>query len=134
MEIKVSADVSRRLRDELVVWLTTVRANGTPMPTPVWFLWQDDSFLIYTIPGSRKLHNISRNPRASLNLNSDFEGGEVVVLMGKIAQDHSAPPADQNDAFLEKYREQIDVIRMTPESFAKGYSVALRFIPEYVRA
>src|SRR6266581_1156609 len=31
--------VARRLRDERLIWLTTVDAKGIPQPTPVWFLW-----------------------------------------------------------------------------------------------
>ena len=30
------AKVAARLRDELVAWLVTVAADGTPVPTPVW--------------------------------------------------------------------------------------------------
>ena len=46
--------VRERLVDEQVIWLTTVGADGTPQPNPVWFLWTpeegdewgDGSFLI----------------------------------------------------------------------------------------
>lgn len=31
--------LAERLDKEQVIWLTTVRQNGTPTPTPVWFLW-----------------------------------------------------------------------------------------------
>jgi len=42
--------VARRLRDERLIWFTTVDAKGTPQPTPVWFLWDDatSTILIYT--------------------------------------------------------------------------------------
>jgi hypothetical protein len=30
--------VARRLRTEMVIWFTTVGADGTPQPNPVWFL------------------------------------------------------------------------------------------------
>ncbi len=35
--------VARRLRDEVVAWLTLVDGSGTPQPAPVWFLWEGDT-------------------------------------------------------------------------------------------
>ena len=29
----------RRLREEAISWLTSVRADGQPQSLPVWFLW-----------------------------------------------------------------------------------------------
>jgi len=46
------ARVARRLDDEIMIWLTTVRADGTPQPSPVWFLWIDQSILIYSQPNT----------------------------------------------------------------------------------
>ena len=130
----ISPDVERRLREEQVVWLTTVRKDGTPLPTPVWFLWEGETILIYTLPGSIKLKNIAANPRAALNMNSDPWGGEVVVLTGEIQVERDEPTALQNQAYLEKYRAGISDIEMTPESFSQGYSVALRFRLKHIRA
>ena len=42
--------VMRRLQEEVVVWLTTVDASDTPQPRPVWFLWEGETFLIYSQP------------------------------------------------------------------------------------
>jgi predicted pyridoxine 5'-phosphate oxidase superfamily flavin-nucleotide-binding protein len=39
-----------RLEDEQVIWLTTIAANGTPQPDPVWFFGESNSFLVYTKP------------------------------------------------------------------------------------
>jgi PPOX class probable F420-dependent enzyme len=125
--------LAERLRSELVIWLTTVGRGGMPVPTPVWFLWEDDSFLIYTIPGSVKLKNIAVNSKAALNLNSDKYGGEVAVFTGQISVDQDQPPALQYPEYLEKYRKGIQDIQMTPETFSKGYSVALRFKPAHIR-
>jgi Pyridoxamine 5'-phosphate oxidase len=39
------AHAERRLRTEPIVWLTTVRADGRPQSSPVWFLWDGDGYL-----------------------------------------------------------------------------------------
>jgi hypothetical protein len=33
------ARVARHLREEIVVWLTTVTPSGAPLPRPVGFVW-----------------------------------------------------------------------------------------------
>ena len=65
----------RRLHEEKIAWLTTVRADGQPQSVPVWFLWNDETFSIYSQPDRQKLRNISRNPRVDLNLNSTMSMG-----------------------------------------------------------
>jgi len=38
------AAAAARLQTEPVIWLTTVTPSGQPQSTPVWFLWEDDSY------------------------------------------------------------------------------------------
>ena len=45
----------RRLREEAISWLTTVRADGQPQSVPVWFLWDGGSFLIYSVEAHQAL-------------------------------------------------------------------------------
>lgn len=127
------ARVDRRLRTDTIAWLTTVGGDGTPQPSPVWFLWDGETALVYSRPRTGKLANIAANPRVSLSFNSDANGGDIVVLTGAAALATDAPAADQNPAYLDKYRAGILRIGMTPESFAAAYSVALRVRPERVR-
>jgi PPOX class probable F420-dependent enzyme len=54
----------RRLHEEEVAWLTTVRQDGQPQSVPVWFLWEGEEFLIYSQPGRQKLRNIAKNPES----------------------------------------------------------------------
>ena len=37
----------RRLREEKIAWLATVRADGQPQSVPVWFLWDGEAVLVY---------------------------------------------------------------------------------------
>jgi PPOX class probable F420-dependent enzyme len=131
---KIDETVERRLRDDLVIWLTTVSEDGTPQPTPVWFLWEAGSALIYSKPNTPKLRNIARRAGISLNLNSSADGGDVVVLTGTAQVDPQAPPADQVAAYLAKYGQEIIGIGMTSDSFAREYSVALRVTVRRVRS
>jgi PPOX class probable F420-dependent enzyme len=133
MAILLSLELDARLRREMVIWLTSVRADGTPQPAPVWFLWEAENFLIYSQPKARKVRNLQVNPRVALNLNTDEAGDRVAVFWGEAKLDPQAPPAKQVDAYLEKYRQGITDIGMDPDSFSQAYSLAIRVLPDKVR-
>lgn len=88
------ARAARHLEDDHVVWFTTVGPDQTPQPSPVWFLWDGVSVLIYSQPGTPKLRNIGADPRISLNFNCDSHGGDVVILTGDARVDADAPQAN----------------------------------------
>lgn len=136
MQIDTSSSFGRRvlerLQSEQVVWLTTVSTDGTPQPSPVWFLWDGQQVLMYSMPRAPKLRHIQANPRVALNFDSD-EGGDVVILTGDARIVESEPAAHQTPAYLEKYRQGIGDIGMNPETFAQAYSVPVRITPTRLR-
>src|SRR5919202_4432924 len=98
------ARVARRLREETLIWLTTVRADGTPQPSPVWFLWDGQTILIFSQPNKPKLRNIAANPRVALHLESNG-GGDVVIFNGEAAIVGDAPQELEIAAYVAKCRE-----------------------------
>jgi PPOX class probable F420-dependent enzyme len=120
--------VCAKLREQVVVWLTTTSADGTPQPNPVWFLWDGESdwVLVYSANDAKRLEHVAVRPWVSLNFDGDGQGGDIVVLLGVAEQAPDEPSADQNEPYLAKYRERIGGIGMTEESFAQAYSVPLR--------
>ena len=137
MKIDVGSEfgrrADRRLRDELIYWLVTVDPDGTPQPSPVWALRDGETFLVYSQPDTPKLQNIASRPRVALHLDGDGRGGDVVVVTGEARIDSGALPADRVEAYVVKYRDGMRRIGMTPESFARAYSVAIRVTPTRLR-
>ena len=127
------ARVARRLREEMIVWLTAVAADGTPQPNPVWFLWDGASFLIYCQRGAKRREHIRRNPHDALHFESGRQGDDVVVFTGTARIASGEPPADQNRQYMEKYRDGIAKVVGTPQEFAAQYVVPVRVTPERVR-
>jgi PPOX class probable F420-dependent enzyme len=127
---EVGKRAESRLKEEEIAWMTTVRSDGQPQTVPVWFLWDDDGFLIYSQPNRQKLKNISRNPRVGLNLNTNEQGNDVVRLEGTASIDEDAPLSSEVAPYVEKYRESIARIGYDVEGFARAYSVAVRVTPE----
>ena len=119
----------RRLHEEQIAWLTTVRQDGQPQSVPVWFLWDEQTFLIYSQLGRQKLRNIDANPKVNLNLNSNAHGGDVVRAEGVADIVEDAPPATEVPEYVQKYCAAIARIGFDPEGFARAYSVPLRITP-----
>ncbi len=118
-----------RLRDHVTIWLTTVSPQGQPQSTPVWFVWDGSTFLLYSRPDTPKLANIASNAKVSVHLDGDAAGNDVVTFEGTAEVSEHQPPADQVPAYVEKYRGPIRDLGWTPETFAADYSVPLRITP-----
>jgi len=127
--------VARRLRDERLIWLTTVDAKGMPQPTPVWFLWDEvtSTLLIYSRADAKRLAHLRQNSLVALNFDGNGSGGDIIVITGQAQVSPADPPADRVPAYVEKYRDFIAQRYTTPENFASIYSVALRVHPSTIR-
>ena len=125
--------VRDRLRDDVAIWLTTLGADGTPQPNPVWFLWTDpDEVLIYNRPNAHRLTHIASRSRVSLNFDGD-EGGNIIVLTGRaeLAPQSAAP--HEHPEYLAKYGTRMAQVSGSPEAFSADYSVPLVVHVERIR-
>jgi len=134
LDSPAGARADRRLRTEQILWLTTVRADGQPQSSPVWFLWDGETFLVFSQPSAQKLRNLAANPRVAVHLESDGTGDEVLTVDGTAAVDPEVPPSDQIEEYRVKYREGIQAMGSTPAGLARDFSVAIRIRPSRVRA
>jgi PPOX class probable F420-dependent enzyme len=117
--------VRERLAEDIIIWLTTVGANGAPQPNPVWFLLDDKGILVYNRPNARRLTHIRHRPTAALNLNS-VDGSGVVVLAGTAAQVDDAPAPHENPAYVTKYGDAMARVSGSQAEFGAEYSVPIR--------
>lgn len=125
--------VLRRLHEEEIIWLTTLGRDGTPQPSPVWFMWDGETILIYSKPNAPKIANIARTSKVALHFNTDPDGNNVVVLIGTAVIDDHTPPALHVPAYVAKYAEGIARLDMDNDGFAAEYSQAIRVTPHKVR-
>lgn len=127
-------DIQERLDGELIAWMTTVNAAGQPQTSAVWFLIQDEVIVIYSLAKTPRTRNIQSNPRVCLNLNSTPTGGDVVIIEGTAELIDAGPAANQDEQYVAKYREPMEDLGMTPESFAGDYPVRIHVQPTRLRA
>lgn len=125
--------VLRRLDEDRIIWLVTIRGDMTPQPSPVWFFWNGETILIFSRPDKPKIRNIIENQNVALHFDSDGLGGDIVILNGKAEIAEVIPPPNEVSAYIRKYQDGLKRINMTPENFGKSYSVPIRIKPYNLR-
>ena len=125
----------KHIQKEYFIWLTTVDSTDTPQPRPVWFIWENDSFLIYSQLKAHKVQHIRKNPQAALHFNTEDELGEkrTIVFSGQAKIDRKALPPNRNRSYMKKYKSGIARIGFTAEQFAAEYSISIRITPANLR-
>jgi PPOX class probable F420-dependent enzyme len=124
-----SARVSRLLESEPVVWLSTVKPDGTPHLVPIWFSWDGETVLIASKPHARKVANLRENPRVMLALGEPEDDFDVGLLEG-VAEILDQPAAEVlPTSHLWKYRDQMAAIGLGREEFLATYSLVIRITP-----
>ena len=127
------AHAEARLRREKIAWLTTVRRDGQPQSSPVWFLWRGGEIVLYSKPTTQKVRNVRANPQVAIHLRDVDDGSDIVSIEGTAEIDESYPAAAAIPGYVTKYRSMITDINMDPDSFAKSYSVPVRIRPTKIR-
>ncbi|WP_037307264.1 TIGR03618 family F420-dependent PPOX class oxidoreductase [Amycolatopsis orientalis] len=89
-----------RLARERNAWLCTLRADGSPHVTPVWFVYLDDVFWISSGERNVKVRNVGQDPRVSIALE---DGDAPAVAEGSARVHRGAPREDVLAALAAKY-------------------------------
>jgi PPOX class probable F420-dependent enzyme len=123
LAMEIPLQVADRLEKEQVIWLTTTKADGTPLPNLVWFYWTGAQFLVFTESKSVKWKNMAGNPKVSLNLNSDPDGGDVAIFQAEAGLTGPPPSKEEVESYAMKYREGMLNVGLTTESLKADYSL-----------
>jgi PPOX class probable F420-dependent enzyme len=124
--------VELRLKNEDVIWLTTVTPRGVAQPNPVWFFWDGKVIILYSQPDSYRIRNIQHNPTVTLNMDgADVLGNNVVVIQGAASLNfnYSRPHA----GYEKKYARYLPELSLTFEQLVANYSVEITVKPTRLR-
>jgi PPOX class probable F420-dependent enzyme len=129
------AHAADRLRDDEMIWITTVRADGQPQTSAVWFHWDGTDFLLFSQPAAAKLRNLATRPRVSLHLDGDGLGGDLVVVEGTAiaVPDSDAQPWPEParvEAYYGKYERTLrERLGSSAAEMRGAFTTALRVTP-----
>ena len=124
------ARIQRFLEEEAVVWLSTVRPDGTPHIVPVWFWWDGTSLLVFSKPDAVKIRNLRAGSSVMLGVGDADEDFDIGLFQGR-AEILDVPTAEILPAgHLEKYASQMAGIGLTAAEYAETYPLVVRITPD----
>ena len=123
-----TARLERFLAAEPVVWLSTVRPDGTPHLVPIWFSWDGEALIVFSKPHAQKVRNLRTNPHAMLALGEPDEDFDVVLADARVEL-VDRPATELPAEHLRKYGARMAALGLTPEEFLATYSQVLRVVP-----
>lgn len=127
---ELTQEVINRLQTDYYGWLTTVAKSGQPVPRLVWFYFDGSDVVVYSQPDAGKVRHLGNQPRVSLNLDSDGNGGGIIVVGGEARVDAEGVDCRRDEPYWRKYSAMSDQFGLTE---AMGdYSTRLRITVDKV--
>jgi F420H(2)-dependent biliverdin reductase len=118
MSLTLTPEVEEKLEKQQTIWFGSVRPDGKPHLTPVWFAWHEGKLYIGIDPNSVKSHNLRRNPWVVLALE---DGSHPVICEGRAEFIKPPLPESLSAAFFGKYEWDLaketqfnQVVEITP--------------------
>jgi PPOX class probable F420-dependent enzyme len=102
--ISVSVAAQSFLIEQRNLILATVRRDGSPQQSPLWYLWTGSAFVMSTIESTAKWANLNRDPRCSVCVDEP-ESGKAIVAYGR-AHLQSEDVRDLTFEIVKKYYPQ----------------------------
>ena len=109
--VALAPDVAEFLRGPHVACLATVRPNGRPHMTPVWYQFDGHEFILSTLRDAQKVRNITGKGYASLAIHTAGAPFQHVIADG---------PARVGSPLDNVWRERL-AIRYLGETAGRAY-------------
>ncbi len=120
--------LNRFLTTEPVVWISSVRPDGTPHLVPIWFTWDGESLLVFSKPHAQKVRNLRANPTVMLALGDPTADFDVALVEARAELDPQ-PARELPATHLAKYGDRMAALGLSPATFLSTYSQVIRFTP-----
>ena len=107
--------------------LATHRTDGTTQMTPVWFIWENETFIISTVKHTVKWKNLVRDQRCSII--ADEPEGHYVSASG-MAELIDGDVYDDTLRIVQKYKTPAEIEEYMAEIYREGERTIIRLKPE----
>ncbi len=99
---KITSAAEAFLENQPNLILATIREDGRPQLSPVWFVWRDGSFFISTMTTTAKWRNLLRDPRCSGIV--DDPNGEYIYVTAVAELSVEENPLSITEEIVHKYK------------------------------
>jgi PPOX class probable F420-dependent enzyme len=120
--LEPAARIDRMLRQEPVVWVSTVRPDGSPHLVPIWFSWDGRQVFIASKPNAVKVRNLRANQKVFLALGEPDDDFDVGMFEGRATIPDRTTAEMLPAGHLEKYRRQMADIGLDADEYLATYS------------
>jgi PPOX class probable F420-dependent enzyme len=117
-----AARIDRLLREEPVVWLSTVREDGRPHLVPVWFSWDGERLVVASKPDAVKVRNVRANPQVMVALGEAEDDFDVGLIEAEAVLPDSPSAALLGDAHFEKYAHRLAEVGLSRDEYLATYA------------
>ena len=123
----------RFLRGRRVAVLGTIAEDGTPVLTPIWYLYRDGRLLMRTGKDSVKARNIQRDPRVTVCVQDERPPYASITVYGRAAiePEHEGLAAEIARRYLGGVAGAA-YLRVAAENIQESGEVTLAVTPERV--
>ncbi|GAA3849411.1 PPOX class F420-dependent oxidoreductase [Streptomyces sp. NPDC003631] len=84
--------------------IATLRADGQPVSTPTWYLWEEDGRVLVNMDEGRvRLTHLRRDPRVSLTVLDKEDWYTHVTLVGRVTEMEADKDLGDIDRVAEHY-------------------------------
>lgn len=83
--------------------LATLRADGQPVSTATWYLWDDGRILINMDEGRKRLDHLRNDPRVSLTVLDKDDWYTHVTIIGHVAEMREDKDLSDIDRLAQQY-------------------------------
>jgi F420H(2)-dependent biliverdin reductase len=127
---KITTAVEEFLVEPQNLILATLRKDGRPQLSPVWFVWRDDAFWISTAASTAKWKNLIRDQRCSGII--DNIDGRYIYISGTAEIFIEEEPLAITQRIVEKYKVPDEVEPYMDSHHEKGERAIIKLKPDNV--
>ncbi len=111
------------LRPPRTAVVATVRRDGAPQVTPVWYAYDGGRMTIAANESSAKVRNLRRDPRISVCVYEGDRGAEYAALYGRADVDTGDGVWPRVRAIVERYEKPEDVEDYMRELMSERFAI-----------
>lgn len=118
------------LSESNIARVATVKPDGSPHVTPVWYLWENNQLLISVMKGSVKEGNIKQNNKVAVTVDSNTAPNKGVIIEGTAKIEELREEIQRR--ICQRYLKTENIDKYLEWSRGKYQSILIRIHPEKI--